>query len=177
MVKRVILVSTIIMTIFSLSYFGNNIYVLSKSIEDKNNNYIDEDMKISLSKRDLLEKELTVRELKEDNNITDNLTEEEISSILRKDGYLLTEECSSTIYYQRNIVPNKYYIYKYDDSLAIYKSDSDLELIIEDKKNDIYDDGISFSDLREGDKTKILNYEMEFDTKSQAEEAISELIS
>ena len=32
-------------------------------------------------------------------------------------------------------------------------------------------------DLREGDKTKILNYEMEFDTKSQAEEAISELIS
>ena len=40
MVKRIILVSTIIMTVFSLSYFGNNIYVLSKSIEDKNNNYI-----------------------------------------------------------------------------------------------------------------------------------------
>ena len=88
-----------------------------------------------------------------------------------------TEVCSNVIYYNRTIVPKKYYIYTYNDYLAIFKSGDDCDLSIEDKETDVYMHGKKASNLREYDRERISNYEMFYDTKVAAEEAISELIS
>ena len=76
----------------------------------------------------------------------------------------------------KSIKPNKYYIGEKDGFLAIYKTDNDGTLLIENSE-DVYSNNKKVDNLRESDKNKIKNFEFEYDTKEDAEEGLSEFLS
>lgn len=182
-IQTVIIICMLLLTFFSVSYLVSNIIILDKrennsvNVNTNNEVFIKDDMKISLSKSGLVIEEKNLSELKEKYGLNGQVTEESLNEALSKEGYVLTENTTNTIYYSRTAAPNKYYVMNYNDNLAIYISNDKCELKIEDKEKDIYTDSKKFSHLREMDKNKILNYEMEFNTKQEAEAALSELIS
>lgn len=189
-VKNGIMIFVILATVFSVSYFLTNLYIennmalnnKTKEVNEstKNNEeeaYLDEETKISLNKGATKEYEESLSSLKEDLGLDENLTEEELSSILSKEGYNLTQECSNELYYTRTVAPNKYYIREYKGYLAIFKSDENCKLTIEDEETDVFSDSKKFENLRQVDQDSISSFEREFNTKEEAEEAISELIS
>ena len=183
-IRIVIMSITLLATFFITSFYVCKIYV----INNKNNNaeveasigandYLGDKIKISLSKGLLNEADKSLSELKTELGIEGEVTEETLTSALSKKGYELMEASNNVIYYNRTVVPNKYYIMEHNDSLAIYKSDENCNLSIEDEETDVYSSDKKFSHLPDNDKERMQNYEMQFDTKEKAEEAISELIS
>lgn len=189
-VKTGIIIFVILATVFSVSYFLTNLYIdrnmalnnktgeINETTNDnKKEAYLDEETKISLNKGHTKEYEESLSALKKDLGLDDNLTEEELSSILSKEGYNLTQECSNELYYTRTVAPNKYYIREYKGYLAIFKSNENCKLIIEDEETDVFSDSKKFENLRQVDQDSISSFEREFNTKEEAEEAISELIS
>ena len=60
---------------------------------------------------------------------------------------------------------------------AIITGDDKCKLKIENEKTDIFNQRKKFENLTEKDKESINNCEREFNTREEAEEAISELIS
>ena len=76
----------------------------------------------------------------------------------------------------KSVKPNKYYIGEKDGFLAIYKTDKDGTLLIENSE-DVYSDNKKVDNLREIDKNKIKNFEFEYDSKEDAEESLSEFLS
>ena len=183
-IKSGIMIFAILTTVFSLSYFLTDMYIekeLSSKKQDisnvENESCLDEDMEVSLSKGEVTEKEKTLKELKKELGVNKDLTEEELSELLTKEGYSLIEECNNKLYYTRTLSPNKYYIREYNGYLAIFKSDNKCRLKIENKETDIFNKRKKFENLTEKDKESINNFEREFNTREEAEEAISELIS
>ena len=182
--KQIILIITLLVTAFITSYYLNNIYKLynnSNNVEanvvPKEKGLLEDKMKISLSKGNVNEENKTLIDLKKELGIEGDVTEDILTNALSQKGYILTQASSSIMYYSRSVVPNKYYIMQYKESLAIYKSDQNCKLFIEKQDEDIYQDGKKYSHFTEIDRQKMENYEMEYDTKAAAEEAISELIS
>lgn len=183
-IKLAIMITTLLVTLFASSYFINRIYILNSKNSNtevetaiNTNNGLDEKIKVSLSKGLVTETEKSLSELKKELGLEGEVTEKLLSSALSEKGYVLTEASKNVIYYNRTIVPNKYYIMEYKDSLAIYKSDENYELIIENESEDVYDSSKKYSHLPEVDRKRMQDYEMEYDTKLKAEEAVSELIS
>lgn len=183
-IKSGIMIFAILTTVFSVSYLLTNIYLESKvtsnnenvsKIEDKE--YLNENVEVSLIKGVITEEKKTLKDLKKELGINDELTEEELSKLLIKEGYSLTQECTNKLYYTRTVSPNKYYIREYNGYLAIFKSDDKCKLKIENEKTDIFNQRKKFENLTEKDKESINNFEREFNTREEAEEAISELIS
>ena len=70
-----------------------------------------------------------------------------------------------------------YYIGECDGCIAIYTSDEQGNLTINDPQNDIFRVGKKFKDLTKNDQNIIKNRELKFSNKDDAEEKISELIS
>lgn len=181
--KNKITIFAILITVFSVSYFLTQLYLEDKIMTNsekisnlENEEYLKEDIKVSLNKRAINEEEKTLKDLKKELGIKNDLTEEELSDLLVKDGYNLTQECTNKLYYTRTVAPNKYYIREYNGYLAIFKSDNKCKLKIEDENTDVFNRK-KFENLTEKDRESINNFEREFNTKEEAEEAISELIS
>lgn len=188
-IKSGIMIFAILATVFSVSYFLTNLYIennmalnnntkeVNESKNNKKQSYLSEETNISLNKGTTNEYKESLSSLKEDLGLDENLTEEELSSILSKEGYNLTQECSNELYYTRTVAPNKYYIREYKGYLAIFKSDENCKLTIENEETDVFSDSKKFENLRQVDQDSISSFEREFNTKEEAEEAISELIS
>lgn len=181
--KNKIMIFAILITVFSVSYFLTQLYLEDKIMTSsekfsnlENEEYLKEDIKVSLNKGAINEEEKTLKDLKKELGIKNDLTEEELSDLLVKDGYNLTQECTNKLYYTRTVAPNKYYIREYNGYLAIFKSDNKCKLKIENEEKDVFN-GKKFENLTEKDKESINNFEREFNTREEAEEAISELIS
>ncbi len=181
--KNGIMIFAILTTVFSVSYFLTQVYledkimISSEKISNlENEEYLKEDIKVSLNKGAVTEEEKTLKDLKKELGINNDLTEEELSELLVKDGYNLTQECTNKLYYTRTVAPNKYYIREYNGYLAIFKSNNKCKLKIENEEKDVFN-GKKFENLTEKDKESINNFEREFNTREEAEEAISELIS
>jgi len=184
--KIVIMSITLLALFLATSYCVTSIVLLNNkknsnnnTIEatKSNNDYLEDKIKISLSKGLLNETNKSLAELKQELGIEGEVTEDTLTSALSKKGYVLTEASSNVIYYNRSVVPNKYYIMECNDFLAIYKSDENCKLSIENETEDVYDSGKKFSHLRDIDRERMQNYEMEYNSKMEAEQAISELIS
>lgn len=182
---KIAIMSIALLTLFfDISYCISNIYILNNNKNDTKikstvggNDYLEDEVQISLSKGLLNEVEKSLAELKDELGIEGEVTEETLTSALSKKGYILTEASSNVIYYNRSVVPNKYYIMEYKGSLAIYRSDDNCNLSIENESEDIYIGSKKFSHLPDIDRERMQNYEVEYDSKIEAEEAISELIS
>ena len=174
--------------IFSITYYLSDKYIANQNA--KNNTVISNDIKKSSRLSDSTkiylfagenkEKESTIADLKKELNIDGNLTVADLSKALKDKGYVLELESNGEMTYKRDISksvkPNKYYIGEKNGFLAIYKTDNDGTLLIENSE-DVYSNNKKVENLRESDKNKIRNFEFEYNSKDDAEESLSEFLS
>ena len=186
--KLFISMTIILLIIFSITYYLSDKYITNKKAinnaveasQVNKSNALSDSKKIYLFAGGKKEKELTIADLKKELNIDGNLTQAELSKVLKDKGYVLEIEANGLMTYKKNdsksVKPNKYYIGEKDGFLAIFKTDKDGILIIE-KAEDVYSDSKKVDNLREIDKNKIKNFEFEYDSKEDAEESLSEFLS
>lgn len=190
--KKIILFSVIILTvIFSISFFVFDNYLINREIENEEKNkeamsldkshMLGDTIKISLFKDDKKEAEMTLKDLKSKYDIEGDVTEEKLSNVLSKSGYELEYTSNNEITYKRDakdsVEPDKFYIKEVDGYLAIFRSDSNCDLTISNPHTDIYSDKKKIKDLPKSDQEMIEKLEFKYDTKEEAEDKISELIS
>ena len=181
--KRMFVVMTVLLAIiFSLTYYFCDKYITKPIVEKENatvvnndsSNDLSDETKVCLYSGDVKEDELSLGDLKKQLNIGDDLTETELSKALKDKGYVLvlTSERDPS----QTVKPNKYYIGEKDGYLAIYKTDENGTLLIENS-DDVYNDRKTIDSLTPADITKIKNFKYEYDTKEEAEENLSEFLS
>jgi len=186
--KLFISMTIILVLIFSITYYLSDRYITNENAKNnavlasknKKDNSINDNTKIYLFAGEKKEKESTIADLKKELNIDGNLTKADLSKALKDKGYVLEIESNGAMTYKRDISkcvkPNKYYIGEKDGFLAIYKTDNDGTLLIENSK-DVYSNNKKVENLREADKNKIENFEFEYNSKEDAEESLSEFLS
>lgn len=188
--RKIILLSAIVLTIiFVISFlvFDNMLTKRNEGNTDTNettsnkeNDSLKDNVRISLYTGENREKESTLKELKKQLGIDGDITEEELCETLSKNGYELDSNYGNEIIFSRDvessIEPNKYYIKADDDGfLAIFKSDNEGNLSIENKDTDIYNKKIS--ELPKIDQEQITSLKCKYDSKDDADEFMSQFIS
>ena len=184
--KRMFVVMTVLLAIiFSLTYYFCDKYITKPIVEKENatvvnndsSNDLSDETKVCLYSGDVKEDELSLGDLKKQLNIGDDLTETELSKALKDKGYVLVLTSEKELTFKRDpsqtVKPNKYYIGEKDGYLAIYKTDENGTLLIENS-DDVYNDRKTIDSLTPADITKIKNFKYEYDTKEEAEENLSE---
>lgn len=186
--KLFISMTVTLVLIFSITYYLSDKYIANKNAKNnaviaseiKKSSELSDSTKIYLFAGKNKEKESTLADLKKELNIDGNLTIPDLSKALKNRGYVLELESNGEMTYKRDISksvkPNKYYIGEKDGFLAIYKTDNDGTLLIENSE-DVYSDNKKVENLREPDKNKIRNFEFEYNSKEDAEESLSEFLS
>ena len=187
--KRMFVVMTVLLAIiFSLTYYFCDKYITKPIVEKENatvvnndsSNDLSDETKVCLYSGDVKEDELSLGDLKKQLNIGDDLTETELSKALKDKGYVLVLTSEKELTFKRDpsqtVKPNKYYIGEKDGYLAIYKTDENGTLLIENS-DDVYNDRKTIDSLTQADITKIKNFKYEYDTKEEAEENLSEFLS
>lgn len=186
--KLFVFITISLALIFTLTYCIADIYMMKKKAEKENTavatqnteKNIADDMKICLMSGDNTDEELSLKDLREKYNLDSALTINKICSALKEIGYELEDAGESELTFKReaskSVNPNKYYIGEKEGYLAIYKSDDNGNLFIE-KDSDVYRDHKKVEMLPEDDKIKISSFELEYDTKEDAEEDLSEFLS
>lgn len=186
--KLFVFITISLALIFTLTYCIADMYMMKKKAEKENTavatqnteKNIADDMKICLMSGDNIDEELSLKDLREKYNLDSALTINKLCSALKEIGYELEDAGESELTFKReaskSVNPNKYYIGEKEGYLAIYKSDDNGNLFIE-KDSDVYKDHKKVEMLPEDDKTKISNFDLEYDTKEDAEEDLSEFLS
>ena len=191
-VKQIIKISFIsimvLFTIFYSSFTISKIYINDKNEqkvileeEEVKEQALEDNTKICLFRGENLEKEKTLKELRNEFNLDESVTEEELTDTLKVMGYIRNEKIGDEIYYTRNIEesfePNKYYIREYEGFLAIYKTDEKGNCTIENLETDVFRDGKKFSELPEGDRDMIKNLELVYNSKEEAVLDVTDIVS
>ncbi|MGN0144343.1 MAG: hypothetical protein ACI398_05125 [Clostridium sp.] len=189
--KRMFIVMTLLLAIiFSLTYYLCDKYISKRPSVEKDNARVVEktdteddlsnETKICLYSGEIKEEELSLGDLKKQLNLSDDLSETELSKALRDKGYVLVLTSEKELTYKRDpsqtVKPNKYYIGEKDGYFVIYKTDENGTLMIENDES-VYKDYKKVDSLTPADITKIKNFEFEYDTKDEAEENLSEFLS
>lgn len=186
--KLFIFITISLALVFTLTYCMADMYMMKKKAEKENTavatqnteKNIADDMKICLMSGDNIDEELSLKDLREKYNLDSALTINKLCSALKEIGYELEDAGESELTFKReaskSVNPNKYYIGEKEGYLAIYKSDDNGNLFME-KDSDVYKDHKKVEMLPEDDKTKISNFDLEYDTKEDAEEDLSEFLS
>lgn len=186
--KLFVFITISLALIFTLTYCIADMYMMKKKAEKENTavatqnteKNIADDMKICLMSGDNIDEELSLKDLREKYNLDSALTINKLCSALKEIGYELEDAGESELTFKReaskSVNPNKYYIGEKEGYLAIYKSDDNGNLFIE-KDSDVYKDHKKVEMLPEDDKTQISNFDLEYDTKEDAEEDLSEFLS
>ena len=186
--KLFVFITISLALIFTLTYCIADMYMMKKKAEKENTavatqnteKNIADDMKICLMSGDNIDEELSLKDLREKYNLDSALTINKLCSALKEIGYELEDAGESELTFKReaskSVNPNKYYIGEKEGYLAIYKSDDNGNLFME-KDSDVYKDHKKVEMLPEDDKTKISNFDLEYDTKEDAEEDLSEFLS
>ncbi|MDO5518572.1 MAG: hypothetical protein Q4F66_13535 [Clostridium sp.] len=187
--KLFISITMVLALIFSLTYCLADIYLMNKKNAEKENTAVatqnteknlEDETKICLISGDKTQDELSLKDFKSKYNLDSNMTLNNLCSELKEQGYELDGAEDSKLIFKKeassSLKPNKYYIGEKDGYLAIYKTDENANAFIE-KDQDVYRDNKKVDDLTEDDKTKIKNFEFEYDNKDDAEEDLSEFLS
>lgn len=140
---------------------------------------LNKNTKVSLFSKGKIEKEYTLDEIKNKLQIKDDLSKADLVQLLEKEGYVFDSVINNELMFKKKkntIKPDQYYIGEKDGYLAIYKADSNGKLNIEND-SDVYKEFKTVDNLEKIDKEKIENFELEYDTKEEAEENLSEFLS
>ena len=183
--KLFISLSILLAVIFtSVYYCVNKFYIPDKehaavATQNTVNSKLNKNTKVSLFSKGKMEKEYSLDEIKNKLNIKDDLSKTDLVQLLDKEGYTFDSTINNELMFKKkkNIIkPGQYYIGEKDGYLAIYKSDDNGKLKIEDD-SDVYKDFKTVDTLAKIDREKIDNFELGYDTKEKAEENLSEFLS
>ena len=119
--------------------------------------------------------------LKKENSIESEISQQFIVNFFEASGYNLEELKDEKVVFSKDgttnvLQPNKYYIGEKDGYFAIYKTDSEGNLTIENE-DDIYRNSRSIDFLQGEDLEDIKNLKHCYDTKDEAIEKLTAYIS
>lgn len=188
--KMFVVMTVLLAIIFSITYYLCDKYMSKRPSIEKDNaqvvdkinteNDLSDETKICLYSGEVKEDELSLGDLKKQLNLSDDLSKAELSKALKDKGYALVLTSEEELTYKRDpsqsVKPNKYYIGEKDGYFAIYKTDENGTLMLENDES-VYKDYKKVDSLTPADITKIKNFEFEYDTKDEAEENLSEFLS
>lgn len=178
---------------FCLSYFLtdyitnpnrnlNNAEVQNETVYSESNKYLDDNIYIMLKTNDNIDMAEDLLNLKNKLNLNENLTKEDLSEELSTQGYVLSEWDGNKLVYTRDTAvnpskfeANKYYLGEENGFICLFKTDSDGNIINSEKK--VYSDSKPLSNLPEIDQNYIKDYKFSFDTREEALQKLSEMIS
>ena len=187
--NKVTLFIVLLIVCFFSSYFivdrltnSKNKYVSdnqSKTIVYNNTNSLSDDMKIILKVDGIVETSETLKEFKLDNNI-DNVNEQFLVDYYASKGYSVESLSEKKVVLNKDeeviLEPNKYYLGEKDGYFAIYKSDENGKVFIEDE-SDVYRSSKMVNTIPKDDQEAIKSFKFGYDTKDEAKEILSGYIS
>lgn len=151
----------------------------SKTIVYNNTNSLSDDMKIILKVDGIVETSETLKEFKLDNNI-DNVNEQFLIDYYASKGYSIESLSEKKVVLNKDeeviLEPNKYYLGEKDGYFAIYKSDENGKVFIEDE-SDVYRSSKMVNTIPKDDQEAIKSFKFGYDTKDEAKEILSGYIS
>ena len=192
--KKLAITSGIIVTALVISFFGsyfitnrltNPKYVSDTTDKEKtvynNTKALDDDMIVVLMNQGVVEKEQSISEFKKENSISSEINQQFIVNFFEANGYNLEELQDERVVFSKDgttnvLQPNKYYIGEKDGYFAIYKTDNEGNLTIENE-NDVYRNSRSIDFLQGEDLEDIKNLKHCYDTKDEAIEKLTAYIS
>ena len=192
--KKLAIISGVIVTALVISFFGsyfitnrltNPKYTKNTTGEEKtvynNTKALDDDMILVLMNQGVIEKEQSILEFKKENSIESEISQQFIVNFFEASGYNLEELKDEKVVFSKDgttnvLQPNKYYIGEKDGYFAIYKTDSEGNLTIENE-DDIYRNSRSIDFLQGEDLEAIKNLKHCYDTKDEAIEKLTAYIS
>lgn len=188
---------SILILIFILILGAGTYFVTDKLIDSRYNNEeknraektvynstkaLSDEIEIVLMNDGIVTKEQSLLEFKEENSISSDISEQFVVNFFISEGYKLEELMDTRLVFSKDsasmvVEPNKYYIGEKDGYFAIYKSDSNGKLIIENE-DDVYKNSRPISFLQDQDDLRrIKEFKNSFDTKEEAKERLSAYIS
>ncbi|GAA0084622.1 hypothetical protein UT300007_10610 [Clostridium sp. CTA-7] len=191
--KAAILVSVVslLAICFCISYFitdyftnpnkGSNNSFLNENVYSENAKYLSDNIYITLKTGDNIDISETLLNLKDTLTLNENLTKDDLSQELSKQGYILSEWDSNKLIYKRDSVanvtlePNKYYLGEENGYISLFKTDETGNIIESQKK--VYSDSKPISNLPEIDQNYIKENKFSFDKREEALQKLSEMIS
>ena len=192
--KKLAITSGIIVTALVISFFGsyfitnrltNPKYVSDTTEKEKtvynNTKALDDDMIVVLMNQGVVEKEQSISEFKKENSISSEINQQFIVNFFEANGYNLEELQDERVVFSKDgttnvLQPNKYYIGDKDGYFAIYQTDNEGNLTIENE-NDVYRNSRSIDFLQGEDLEDIKNLKHCYDTKDEAIEKLTAYIS
>ena len=172
-------------TYFITDRLTNPKYVNNNAEEEKtvynNTKALDDNMILILMNEGIVEKEQSISEFKKENFITSEISQQFIVNFFEANGYNLEELQDEKVVFNKDgttnvLQPNKYYIGEKDGYFAIYKTDADGKLTIENE-DDVYRNSRPISFLKGEDLDEIKNLKNCYDTKDEAIEKLTAYIS
>jgi hypothetical protein len=190
--KAALLVSfvTLLAISFCSSYFITDYFTnpnrKNSTIEDENvyadNKYLSDDIFVTLKTNENVDMIDNLLNLKEKLKLNEKLTEEELTIELSKDGYKLSEKNEQKLTYTRDkevksdkFEANKYYLGEENGYISVFKTDDNGNIIESEKK--VYTDSKPLSNLPETDQNYIKENKFSFDSRDEALQKLSEMIS
>ena len=151
----------------------------SKTAVYNNTNLLSDDMKIILKVDGIVETSETLKEFKLDNKI-DNVNEQFLVDYYASKGYSVESLSEKKVVLNKDeeviLEPNKYYLGEKDGYFAIYKSDENGKVFIEDE-SDVYRSSKMVNTIPKDDQEAIKSFKFGYDTKDEAKEILSGYIS
>ena len=172
-------------TYFITDRLTNPKYVNNNAEEEKtvynNTKALDDNMILILMNEGIVEKEQSISEFKKENFITSEIIQQFIVNFFEANGYNLEELQDEKVVFNKDgttnvLQPNKYYIGEKDGYFAIYKTDADGKLTIENE-DDVYRNSRPISFLKGEDLDEIKKMKNYYDTKDEAIEKLTAYIS
>ena len=172
-------------TYFITDRLTNPKYVNNNAEEEKtvynNTKALDDNMILILMNEGIVEKEQSISEFKKENFITSEISQQFIVNFFEANGYNLEELQDEKVVFNKDgttnvLQPNKYYIGEKDGYFAIYKTDTDGKLTIENE-DDVYRNSRPISFLKGEDLDEIKKMKNCYDTKDEAIEKLTAYIS
>lgn len=146
------------------------------------NKYLSDNIFITLKTQDNVDTIDKLANIIKKFNLKEKITEEELSNELSKKGYALSEKNEQKLTYIREkevnsskFEANKYYLGEEDGYISIFKTDADGNIIESEKK--VYKDSKPITNLPETDQNYIKENKFSFDSKDDALQKLSEMIS
>ena len=178
---------------FCLSYFITdyitnpnrditNTEAQNETVYSENNKYLDDNIYVMLKTNDNIDMAENLINLKSKLDLSENITKEDLSEELSTQGYVLSEWDNNKLVYTRDAAvntskfkSNKYYLGEENGFISLFKTDSNGNIIESEKK--VYSDSKPISNLPEIDQNYIKEYKFSFDTREEALQKLSEMIS
>lgn len=152
----------------------------SKATVYNNTNSLSDDMKIILKVDGIIENSETLKDFKVDNDI-ESVNEQFLVDYYASKGYSVESLSEKKVVLNKEeaevtLEPNKYYLGEKDGYFAIYKSDENGKVFIEDE-SDIYRSSRMVNTIPENDQDDIKSFKLGYNTKDEAKEILSGYIS